>query len=318
MKPSRSTVSKAFRAAVFDGDVARAKHLWETAAHSYPSVLPMAWACLTGSSALSESPMEGFLRDCSTAKSTPAQWRSRAGCEALFRVQALDSSAWSRRWKWAHLHVCWKTADHKALAVQLAYGSEGRSSLSSGEFAEEYRSRLKDVLSQSPYLPGLVWGVLGASETTRDLALELPAAAHTTPEFRGGLVAMACLASPLSSVSEPWLQAFVNQGMSVATTIHIDVNVDHVSEERQGAHRLACLLDMEATDLYQLSRFSRTDAYEDAFPNDDGWLRVDRVWGRSKATAGEDPEALASQFKASVLGGTLKGPGAVPTRKPRM
>lgn len=317
MKPSRAVSAKAFRAAVLSGDADKARQVWEEKAHHYPSVLPMAWSCLVGEKSASDTDMERFLVACSTARTTPSQWRSRAACEALFRVSAGDRDGWTRRWAWARDQVRWKGMDHKALAIQLAYGSQAETS-SLLEPSKDYRSRLKDVLSQTPYLPGFVWGLLGWSEKTREIALELPGSTFTTPEFRGGILALSCLASSLSEMSEPWLQGFLEKGLRVESDIRIGADVSHVEEEKQGAHRLAALLDMEAVDLYQLSRFARVDAYEDAFVGEAGHLKVDWVWGRAKAGAGEDPVAVASRFRAALMDSRLEPSQTTSTKKPRM
>lgn len=317
MKPGRAHSAEAFCAAVLSGDVSRARRVWEEKAHHYPSVLPMAWSCLPSKQAIIGSDMECFLMACSAAKSTPSQWRSRAGCEALFRVPAGDRQGWARRWKWAQQQVRWKALDHKALAIQLAYGcrAETRGFV---EHEEDYRCRLKDVLSQTPYLPGFVWGLLGWDEKTRDLALELPGSTVATPEFRGGILALSCLASSLSEVSEPWLRSFLEKGLPVESSFCVHADVSLVDEEKQGAHRLATLLDMKISDLYQLSRFAHVDAYENAFLDETAELRVDLVWGRSKARPNEDPTVVAAQFRAALMESRLESAPPPGTKKPRL
>lgn len=287
---ARSTLIDAFRRAVASGQVDRAQHMWDTLGRHQPAVLVQGWDMLQPS----DLPMEGFLQACSSGPNVKDIWRSKSACRALLCVRAEDTVGWDRRWVWAKDHIRWEKTDHLVLAHALVDGAISANPVT----ASIYRSRLEDVLPQKPFLSGLAWGNLGKSESTRDLAEQLPHLAHTTPTFRGGLLAMAAMATPLRTISKQWLNSFVGLRLPIETNVPVRVDLDRVKEEFAGAQALATLLRMERTDLFVLSHFSPT-IYEEPF--DEGVTRLDvfRAWALGhRATMGSKEEAAAHLRRA--------------------
>lgn len=303
---ARSEVSNAFRRAVASGQVDRAQHLWDNLGRHYPAALAQGWDMLQSS----DLPMEAFLQACSSDPGVRDTWRSKSACRALLCVREEDAAGWDRRWAWAKDHIRWKKTDHLVLAHALVDGAISANPVA----AAIYRSRLEDVLAQKPFLSGLVWGNLGKSESTRDLAEQLPHRAHTTPPFRGGLLAMAAMATPLRTISKQWLNSFVELRLPIQTNVPVRVDLDRVKEEFAGAQALATLLRMERTDLFVMSHFSPT-IYEEPFDEAVTRLDVFRAWALGhRATMGSKDQAVAHLRQALMemnLEAATPSPGKV-------
>ena len=305
-KPSPS-FKATFLSAVGAMDVEKAQHLWRRGGRQFPSMLREAWQVVNKHPFDSESlvAMEQALAGWTQERSVSQKWKSATAVEAIWSLPPERGAAWDRRWGWASGLISWASPSQELLtdhlATMLTEDSQEKNN-------HEWRRRWQQVLECRPRLSGEAWGVLGQCQLTKSLALELPEKTDTTAQQRGALLALACLTIALRPMAAPWRASFETMGFDLEIGALGPVDCDR----SPGVERLAQVLHMDRTDIYQFNRFMPTDVLDDLF--EEGTLSVAKAWGKMASKVPEEQVRAAHLF---LLEYRLP-PSELPQRKVRM